>query len=106
MTKDALLKRAETVRTRLRARLDSLPDAEDALTERQCTAIREEALNGQSLENRILNMVRQVKTPKASQDLRPLTAWRDLLTDAKDHFELELAAFESLPRPPESATAP
>ena len=96
MTTTKLLQRAETVRTRLRARLEALPDAEDAPTERQCTAIKEEALNGPSLEARLRNRLRHVKTPKASLDLKPLTAWRDLLTDAKEHFEQELATFETL----------
>ena len=40
MAKAALLKRAETAETRLRTRLDQLPDAEDAPTERLCDAIR------------------------------------------------------------------
>lgn len=35
MTKNELLEHAETVLTRLLARLDNLPDAEDAVTERQ-----------------------------------------------------------------------
>ena len=99
MTKDELLEHAETVYTRLRTRLDNLPDAEDATTERLCTSIREEALNARSLAGRIRNTVNNVKTPKASLDLRPLIAWRNILTDAKEHFESALQAFEALSLP-------
>ena len=96
MTKDELLAHAETVHTRLRARLDNLPDAEDAPTERLCTSIREEGMNGRSLAGRIRNTINNVKTPKASLDTRPLVAWRNILTNAKVHFESELQAFEAL----------
>ena len=97
MTKDELLAHAETVHTRLRARLTNLPDAEDAPTERLCTSIREEGMNGRSLAGRIRNATERVKTPKASLDLRPLIAWRNILTNAKEHFESELQAFEARP---------
>ena len=99
MTKDELLEHAETVLTRLRARLDNLPDAEDAPTERQSISIRAEGMNGRSLAGRIRNTINNVKTPKASLDLRPLIAWRNILTNAKDHFESELQAFEALSLP-------
>ena len=95
MTKDELLEHAEMVLTRLRARLDNLPDAEDAPTERQSISIQEEGMNGRSLAGRIHNTINNVKTPKASLDLRPLTAWRNILTDARGHFESELQTFES-----------
>ena len=97
MAKAELLKRAETAETRLRARIDRLPDAEDAPTERLCDAIRAEAINGRSVAGRLRNRLQQVKTPKASLDLKPLTAWRDLLVNATTHFEQELEAFELLP---------
>ena len=99
MAKDELLERAETVLTRLRARLDNLPDAEDAPTERLCISIREEGMNGRSLTGRIRNTINNVKTPKASLDMRPLIAWRQILTNAKEHFESELQAFEALSLP-------
>ena len=97
MTKDELLERAETVLTRLHTRLDNLPDAEDAVTERQRDTIRAEGMNGRSFAGSIRNTINNVKTPKASLDLRPLIAWRNILTDAKEHFESELQAFEARP---------
>ena len=100
MTKDKLLEHAETVLTRLLARLDNLPDAEDAITERQRDTIRAEGMNGRSFAGSIHNMIINVKTPKPSLDLRPLIAWRNILANAKDHFESELQAFESR-SPPE-----
>ena len=92
-----LLARAETVETRLRTRLDQLPDAEDAPTERLCDAIRAEAINGRSVAGRLRNLATNVRTPKKSLDLKPLEAWRDLLVNATTHFEQELEAFELLP---------
>ena len=97
MTKEQLLERAETVHTRLRTRLDQLPDAEDAPTERLCDAIRAEAINGRSVAGRLRNQMLNVHKPKKSLDLKPLEAWRDLLLDATTHFEQELEAFELLP---------
>ena len=97
MTKVELLKRAETADTRLRARLERLPDAEDAPTGRLCDAIRAEALNGRSVAGRLRNQMLNVQKPKKSLDLKPLEAWRDLLLDAMTHFEQELEAFELLP---------
>ena len=97
MTKEQLLERAETVHTRLRTRLDQLPDAEDAPTERLCDAIRAEAINGRSVAGRLRNQMLNVHKPKKSLDLKPLEAWRDLLVDATTHFEQELEAFELLP---------
>ena len=97
MTKVELLKRAETAETRLRARIDRLPDAEDAPTERLCDAIRAEALNGRSVAGRLRNQMLNVHKPKKSLDLKPLEAWRDLLVNATTHFEQELEAFELLP---------
>ena len=96
MTKNELLEHAETVLTRLLTRLDNLPDAEDAVTERQRDTIRAEGMNGRSLAGGIRNTINNVKTPKASLDLRPLIAWRNILTNAMDHFESELQAFEAL----------
>ena len=93
-----LLARAETVETRLRDRLDRLPDEKDALTERLCDAIRAEALNSRSVAGRLRNLMLNVHKPKKSLDLKPLEAWRDLLLDATSHFEQELEAFELLPR--------
>ena len=97
MAKAELLKRAETAETRLRTRLDQLPDAEDAPTERLCDAIRAEAINGRSVAGRLRNLATNVRTPKKSLDLKPLEAWRDTLVNATTHFEQELEAFELLP---------
>ena len=97
MAKAELLKRAETAETRLRTRLDQLPDAEDAPTERLCDAIRAEAINGRSVAGRLRNQMLNVHKPKKSLDLKPLEAWRDLLVGATTHFEQELEAFELLP---------
>ena len=97
MARVELLKRAETAETRLRARIDRLPDAEDAPTERLCDAIRAEALNGRSVAGRLRNQMLNVHKPKKSLDLKPLEAWRDLLVGATTHFEQELEAFELLP---------
>ena len=97
MAKAELLKRAETAETRLRTRLDQLPDAEDAPTERLCDAIRAEAINGRSVAGRLRNQMLNVQKPKKSLDLKPLEAWRDLLVNATTHFEQELEAFELLP---------
>ena len=97
MTKEQLLERAETAHTRLRTRLDQLPDAEDAPTERLCDAIRAEALNGRSVAGRLRNQMLNIQKPKKSLDLKPLEAWRDTLVDATTHFEQELEAFELLP---------
>ena len=97
MTKEQLLERAETVHTRLRARIDRLPDAEDAPTERLCDAIRAEAMNGRSAAGRLRNQMLNVHKPKKSLDLKPLEAWRRLLVNATTHFEQELEAFELLP---------
>ena len=97
MAKAELLKRAETAETRLRARLERLPDAEDAPTDRLCDAIRAEALNGRSVAGRLRNQMLNVQKPKKSLDLKPLEAWRDLLVNATTHFEQELEAFELLP---------
>ena len=92
-----LLTRAETADTRLRARLDRLPDAEDAPTERLCDAIRTEAMNSRSVAGHLRNQMLNVHKPKKSLDLKPLEAWRDLLVNATTHFEQELEAFELLP---------
>ena len=97
MAKAELLERAETAETRLRARLARLPDAEDASTERQCDAIRAEAINDRSVAGRLRNQITNVQKPKKSLDLKPLEAWRDLLIRATTHFEQELEAFEALP---------
>ena len=94
---EQLLERAEMAETRLRARIDRLPDAEDAPTERLCDAIRAEALNGRSVAGRLRNQMLNVHKPKKSLDLKPLEAWRDLLVNATTHFEQELEAFELLP---------
>ena len=99
MTKEQLLERAETAETRLRARLDQLPDPEDAPTGRLCDAIRAEAINGRSVAGRLRNEMLNVHKPKKSLDLKPLEAWRNLLTDAKEHFESELQTFEALSLP-------
>ena len=94
---EQLLERAETAETRLRARLERLPDEKDAPTDRLCDAIRAEALNGRSVAGRLRNLAANVRTSKASLDLKPLEAWRDLLVNATTHFEQELEAFELLP---------
>ena len=72
MTKEQLLERAETVHTRLRTRLDQLPDAEDAPTERLCDAIRAEAINGRSVAGRLRNQMLNVQ--KTEEVSRPETA--------------------------------
>ena len=95
--KAELLKRAETAETRLRARLERLPDEKDAPTDRLCDAVRAEALNGRSVAGRLRNLATNVRRPKPSLDLKPLEAWRDLLVNATTHFEQELEAFELLP---------
>ena len=97
MTKVELLKRAETVETRLRARLERLPDEKDAPTVRLCDAIRAEALNGRAVAGRLRNQMLNVQKPKKSLDQKPLEAWRDTLVNATTHFEQELEAFELLP---------
>ena len=97
MSTNELLHRAETVRTRLRARLEALPDADDATTERLRTAVISEALNLRSLEGRIYGIVQRVENPKPAHDLKPWPAWRDVLTEAQLYFESELSAFEALP---------
>ena len=97
MAKAELLKRAETAETRLRTRLDRLPEAEDAPTERLCDAIRTEAINSRSVAGHLRNQITNVRKPKKSLDLKPLEAWRDLLAKATAHFEQELEAFEALP---------
>ena len=91
-----LLTRGDGTETRLRARLDRLPDAEDAPTERLCDAIRTEAINSRSVAGRLRNQITNVRKPKKSLDLKPLEAWRDLLVNATTHFEQELEAFEAL----------
>ena len=93
-----LLDHAEAVRARLRARLESLPDADDAPTERLRATIMGEAMNLRSLEGHVHNAARMVKTPKAAHDLKPWFAWRDLLTEAHTHFESELSVLEAIPR--------
>ena len=94
---EQLLERAETADTRLRTRLDRLPEAEDAPTERLCDAIRTEAINSRSVAGHLRNQITNVRKPKKSLDLKPLEAWRDLLAKATAHFEQELEAFEALP---------
>ena len=98
MSTNELLERAEAVRTRLRARLEALPDADDATTERLRMAVMSGALNLRSLEGRVYSLVQRVENPKPAHDLKPWVAWRDMLTEAQAHFELELSAFEALPR--------
>ncbi len=98
MTTSKLLQRAETVRTRLRTRLESLPDAADAPTERLRLAVTSEALNLRLLEGRVHNAALRVKTPKAAHDLKPWVAWRDVLVKGEEHFEDRLFDMEALPR--------
>ena len=98
MSTNELLQRAEAVHIRLRARLESLPHADDAPTERLRTAVMSEALNLRSLEGHVHNAVLRVKTPKAAHDLNPWFAWRDLLTEAQAQFESELSVLEAIPR--------
>ena len=40
----------------------------------------------------------RVEKPKAAHDLKPPTAWRDVLTAAQEHFERRLFDMEALPR--------
>ena len=95
--KAELLERAETVETRLRARLDRLPDEKEAPNERLRDAVYAEALNGRSVAGSLRNLITNVRQPKKSLNLEPLEAWRDLLVGATTHFETQLAAFELLP---------
>ena len=98
MTKEQLLERAETVHTRLRTRLDQLPDAEDAPTDRLCDAIRAEALNGRSVAGRLRNQMLNVQKPKKSLDLKPLEAWRDTPRRRDDAFRARTGGFRVAPR--------
>ena len=98
MSTNELLQRAETVRTRLRARLGALPDADDAPTERLRLAVMSEALNLRTLEGRVYSLVARVKKPKAAHDLKPWFAWRDVLTKGQEHFEDRLFNIDELPR--------
>ena len=98
MSTNELLERAETVRTRLRARVEALPDADDATTERLRLAVMSEALNLRSLEGRIYNIVQRVEKPKPAHDLKPWVAWRDVLTKGQEHFEDRLFDMDALPR--------
>ena len=92
-----LLKNAETVETRLLARLDRLPDEKEAPTERLRDEVYTEALNSRSVAGSLRNLILRVKNPKKSLNLEPLEAWRDLLVNATTHFETQLEAFELLP---------
>ena len=98
MTTAKLLKRAETVRARLRARLDTLPPPDDAPTMRIRDAILEEAMNLRSLSGHVSNHAQRVEKPKTpAHDLEPLVAWRGMLTKAQEHFESQLSALDQLP---------
>ena len=97
MSTNELLQRAETVRTRLQTRLEALPDADDAPTERLRLAVTSEALNLRSLECRLHNLVLRVEKPKTAHDLKPWVAWRDVLTKGQEHFEDPLFDMEALP---------
>ena len=98
MSTNELLSHAEAVCIRLRARLEALPHADDAPTERLRLAVMSEALNLRSLEGLVHNAALKVKTPKAAHDLKPWFAWRDVLTEAHTHFESELSVLEAIPR--------
>ena len=95
--KDDLLERAAAVETRLRARLDRLPDEKEAPNERLRDEVYTEALNSRSVAGSLRNLILRVKNPKKSLNLEPLEAWRDLLVNATTHFETQLEAFELLP---------
>ena len=98
MTTTKLLQRAETVRTRLRTRLEALPDRDDAPTERLRLAVTSEALNLRSVEGRLQNLVQRVKKPKSAHDLKPWVAWRNVLVKGEEHFEDRLFHMGALPR--------